>query len=86
MINKLLCFKFGRSDETVRSFYESQAMCEARGSKLASFHSYNETMAVLAIINNQPSHNLFIGLYSDGYGTLTYFYKDYVVFLIGFLF
>jgi len=60
--------EFGRSDETVRSFYEAQAMCEARGSKLASFHTYNETQDVLAIIAGQPSHNLFIGLYSDGFG------------------
>jgi len=52
----------------VRSFYEAQASCEARGSKLASFHTYNETQNVLAIIGGQPSHNLFIGLYADGFG------------------
>ena len=58
----------------MRSFYEAQASCEARGSTLASFHTYNETQNVFSLIAGQPSHNLFIGLYSDGFGTfLSYF-------------
>uniref|UniRef100_F6TDB0 C-type lectin domain-containing protein n=1 Tax=Ciona intestinalis TaxID=7719 RepID=F6TDB0_CIOIN len=59
--------EFGLTDEATRSWYESTYMCEERGATLASFHSSDEVQAVISYINGANSHNLFIGLSSDGF-------------------
>uniref|UniRef100_H2Z3L4 C-type lectin domain-containing protein n=1 Tax=Ciona savignyi TaxID=51511 RepID=H2Z3L4_CIOSA len=42
-------------------------MCEQRGAQLASFHSSDEVQAVIKSLDGAPSHNLFIGLSSNGF-------------------
>ncbi|XP_039270051.2 macrophage mannose receptor 1-like [Styela clava] len=57
----------GITDETSRSWFEARHECQVHGGELASFHSDDEVSAFIVSIAGASSHNLWIGLYSNGY-------------------
>jgi len=63
------CFyvEFGINTDETRSWIEAQYSCTQRRGDLASFHSKEEIDQFIQQISGRSSHNLYIGLQSNGF-------------------
>ncbi|CAK8681517.1 unnamed protein product [Clavelina lepadiformis] len=55
------------SSANYRSWHEAVYECQSRGATLASFHSLDECKQIVGAVIDITSHNMFIGLSSNGY-------------------
>jgi len=73
--------QYGLSDAATKSWFEASFACDERDATLASFHNEDEVMAVINHIGDSSSHNLFIGLSSNGFGNVCFIAKSCVAFV-----
>ena len=59
--------QYGTRTSETKNWVEALASCKKRGGDLESFHSQEEIDAFIKNLDGKSSHNLFIGLASDGF-------------------